>query len=154
MPVAEMSTTEEQTLLLNAAKKAAKNAYIPYSKFSVGAALLTEDGSIITGCNVENASYGATICAERCALVKAVSEGYQKFKAIAIVTAHEKPGSPCGICRQFMVEFGFYPVYLGSTTSDQVKITSVGELLPYAFTPKHIEEFENGTTEHSDVKPI
>jgi len=81
------------------AKEAAKKAYAPYSKFKVGAALLTKEGKVFTGCNIENSSYGATICAERVAFVKAISEGYKNFTALAVTEM------PCGICRQFMYEF-------------------------------------------------
>ncbi|MCX7915818.1 MAG: cytidine deaminase [Verrucomicrobiae bacterium] len=91
--------------LLNAACAAQQRAYAPYSEFPVGAALLTSTGQIVTGCNVENASYGLTICAERAALVCAVREGYRKFRAIAIVAPHSKL-TPCGACRQVLAEFG------------------------------------------------
>ncbi len=91
--------------LLMMARQAMENAYCPYSKYRVGAALLTEDGRVYTGCNVENASYGATICAERTAAVKAVSEGSVRFKAIAIVSSSGDKTFPCGVCRQFLSEF-------------------------------------------------
>ena len=91
--------------LIDKAHEAMKNAYSPYSGFKVGAAILTKDGKIFTGCNVENASYGATICAERCAATKAVSEGSNEFTAIAIVSSSDKFTYPCGICRQFLSEF-------------------------------------------------
>ena len=90
--------------LYKIAEDARKNAYAPFSGFRVGAALLAEDGKVFTGVNVENSSYGATICAERTAFVKAISEGERKFEAIAI-SAGEVPSLPCGICRQFMYEF-------------------------------------------------
>ena len=86
------------------AKKAMENAYAPFSKFSVGAALLTKDGKVFTGCNIENSSYGAGICAERTACVKAVSEGSKSFDAIAVV-CNDGEVTPCGICRQFLYEF-------------------------------------------------
>ena len=91
--------------LLATAKKAQRRAHAPYSKFHVGAALLTKSGKVYTGCNVENASYGLTICAERVALTKAVSEGHRQFKAIAVV-APSASLSPCGACRQVLAEFG------------------------------------------------
>lgn len=87
------------------AKDAMKNAYAPYSRFSVGAALLTQDDTIYTGCNIENGSYGATICAERVAIFKAISEGQQSFKKIAIVCSEGRKAYPCGICLQVMSEF-------------------------------------------------
>lgn len=91
--------------LLEIADKAMENAYAPYSKFRVGAALLCSDGTVFTGCNVENASFGATNCAERTAIFKAVSEGYRDFEAIAIVSSGGGETYPCGICRQVMGEF-------------------------------------------------
>ena len=90
--------------LYRIAKKATESAYAPYSGFSVGAALLTRDGNVITGVNVENSSYGATICAERTAFVKAVSEGHREFLAIAVASSGGSAW-PCGVCRQFMFEF-------------------------------------------------
>lgn len=120
--------------LLSYAKKAMGNAYAPYSQFSVGAALLTSDGEVFTGCNVENASFGASICAERCAILKAVSEGYTSFKKIAIVSSSGEFTYPCGICRQFLAEFmedGF--VILG-TGNGEVREHALSDLLPYAFT--------------------
>ncbi|VDM44036.1 unnamed protein product [Toxocara canis] len=96
--------------LVEAAKKAMERAYCPYSKFQVGAAILTEDGNIITGGNVENSSFGGTICAERSAAVRAIAEGHTKFRAIAVTTALAEVTSPCGICRQFLIEFGDIPV--------------------------------------------
>jgi cytidine deaminase len=99
-----MTITQDQiSTLVQAAIGAARNAYIPYSHYPVGAALRALDGTVFTGCNVENASYGATICAERTALVKAVSEGRRDFDLIAVVT--NNGGSPCGICRQVLYEF-------------------------------------------------
>lgn len=91
--------------LVNLAKEAQKNAYAPYSKYKVGAAVLCKTGKIFTGCNVENASYGLTNCAERTAIFKAVSEGYKDFEAIAIITPKERYAKPCGACRQVMAEF-------------------------------------------------
>lgn len=91
--------------LMQAAEAACENAYAPYSGFKVGAALLTGDGRIYTGCNVENSSYGAAICAERTAAVKAVSEGCVRFSAIAVTNSKGGLTYPCGICRQFLSEF-------------------------------------------------
>jgi cytidine deaminase len=96
-------TEREITTLIEKAISASQNAYAPYSGYPVGAALQTSDGVIFTGCNVENAAYPVTICAERTALVKAVSEGYRQFEAIAVVTRNG--GSPCGMCRQMLYEF-------------------------------------------------
>lgn len=113
---------------------ARKNAYVPYSKFAVGAALLTASEQIITGCNIENASYGLTNCAERTAFFKAVSEGERIFQALAVVAGTAEPVSPCGACRQVMAEFcpADLPVYLGNLEG-RILETTVAELLPYAF---------------------
>lgn len=96
--------TSDALRLLRAAAKAAEQAHAPYSKFQVGAALLTDQGKIITGCNVENASYGLTICAERSAIFTAVGRGLRKFRAVAIVADAKMP-YPCGACRQVLAEF-------------------------------------------------
>lgn len=116
------------------AVKASENAYVPYSKFSVGAALRTAEGKIFTGCNVENISYGLANCAERTAIFKAVSEGYKDFSEIAIYGNTEEPISPCGACRQVMVEFfnKNAKVTLIAKNGKTVE-TTVGELLPYSF---------------------
>ncbi len=95
-------TAEEETRLVAAATSVRENAAAPYSKFKVGAALLTEDGRIFTGCNVESASYGLTVCAERNAVFKALSEGAKAFRAVAVVTDADPPASPCGACRQVL----------------------------------------------------
>ena len=97
--------SEKATEALDKAKEVMNNAYAPYSNFKVGAAILTESGDVYTGCNIENASYGATICAERTAAVKAVSEGHRRFLKIAIVSMEGTYTYPCGMCRQFMSEF-------------------------------------------------
>uniref|UniRef100_A0AC35GWN9 Cytidine deaminase n=1 Tax=Panagrolaimus sp. PS1159 TaxID=55785 RepID=A0AC35GWN9_9BILA len=132
---------ETKKNLVAAALIAMERAYIPYSKFPVGAALLTEDGSIITGGNVENASYGGTICAERSAIVRAIAEGHRKFKGIVVATNSLKPASPCGICRQFLFEFGDFPVILISGKSDEITTTSVKDLLPGGFGPQSLADF-------------
>jgi cytidine deaminase len=115
--------------LIDAAIKARLAAYAPYSNFQVGAALLCENGDIFTGCNVENLSYGLTICAERNAMFAAVAAGQQKFQAIAIAADTDKAISPCGACRQVMCEFGDFPVLLANLRGEVVEST-VGELLP------------------------
>ena len=131
------SVNKEQ--LLAQSKIARENAYVPYSKFPVGAALLSEDGTVFHGCNVENASYGLTNCAERTAIFKAVSQGVKTFKAIAIVADTEGPCAPCGACRQVIAEFcdGDMPVYLTNLKGDVLE-TTVEKLLPGAFTPKDL----------------
>lgn len=118
--------------LINKAKEAKKYAYDPYSKFEVGAALETESGKIYTGCNVENSSFGLSMCAERVAIFKAVSDGETKFKRIAIVADTKDPVSPCGACRQVMSEFGDFEVIL-SNENGRIEKTTVHELLPGAF---------------------
>lgn len=114
------------------ALQARERAYVPYSHYAVGAAVLTADGSVIEGCNVENAAYPACICAERVALTSAVAQGKRDLVAIAVVT--ENGGSPCGVCRQVMAELGpEMIVYIADATS-AYRITSVAELLPDSFT--------------------
>ena len=117
--------------LYETAKDAAKNAFAPFSNFHVGAALLASDGRIFTGCNVENSSYGATICAERTALVKAVSEGSRDFIAVAVVS-QDGEAWPCGICRQVLYEFS--PEMLVITGNDEhLDVVKLNELLPHGF---------------------
>jgi len=119
--------------LIAAAKAAQRNAHAPYSKFRVGAALLTKSGKVYTGVNVENASYGLTNCAERVAVGKAVSEGHRQFQAIAVV-APSNALSPCGACRQVMAEFGECVVICAdSRNTRRVKIHLLSELLPHSF---------------------
>nr|WP_326163152.1 cytidine deaminase [Schinkia azotoformans] len=127
--------------LIEKAKEAREMAYVPYSKFKVGAALLTEEDDVIKGCNIENASYGLTNCAERTALFKAYSEGIKKFKALAVVADTERPVPPCGACRQVMAEFcpPNMPVYLTNLKGDIFE-TTVQELLPGAFTAEDMHE--------------
>ena len=119
--------------LFSEARKAADFAYAPYSKFRVGAALLCDDGSIITGCNVENRSFGLTNCGERTAVFKALSQGLKSFKAIAISTPDsETPVGPCGACRQVLSEFmpPSSPVIFGGSGAERVS-TTLGVLYPY-----------------------
>jgi cytidine deaminase len=122
--------------LAEAAKKTRLNAYAPYSKYQVGAALLLDDGTIVTGCNMENAAYPAGICAERTAIGAAVSQkgAALKITEIVIVTNSSPPGTPCGICRQVMGELAApsVPIHL-TNLKDEIRTTSVGELLPLAF---------------------
>eukprot|EP00112_Aurelia_sp_Birch-Aquarium-sp1_P005570 Seg1635.7 transcript_id=Seg1635.7/GoldUCD/mRNA.D3Y31 product="putative cytidine deaminase" protein_id=Seg1635.7/GoldUCD/D3Y31 len=126
--------------LIDASVKAKEYSYSPYSKFRVGAALLTDTDEIITGCNVENVSYGLAICAERTALVKAVSEGHKKFKAIAVTTDVATTFTyPCGACRQFMAEFGDFDVYLVSADG-RVEKSTVNDVLPFSFQQKDLHE--------------
>ncbi|XP_046562384.1 cytidine deaminase-like [Haliotis rubra] len=130
---------EQLQQLLKTSHEMKKMAYCPYSKFPVGAALLTADGKVFTGCNVENASYGLTICAERTAIVKAVSEGHRKFTAIAIASDMKEMIVPCGLCRQSLVEFGVdWDMYM--TKPDMTyKLMKVKELVPLAFVPADLQ---------------
>ena len=122
--------------LVKAAQRARQAAYAPYSHFAVGAALLTRSGQVVTGCNVENASFGLTVCAERVAILKAVSEGETDFLALAVVTSVD--GSPCGACRQVMAEFApDMPVIIADLRQVH-RIATVAELLPGAFTPNDL----------------
>lgn len=122
------------------AVRARKKAYAPYSKFKVGVALETRNGKIFTGCNIENAAYGPTICAERVAISKAVSEGELKFRRIMIVTDTKKTTPPCGVCRQVMAEFGMeIEIVLANLKGDK-KIFRLQELLPNAFLPKSLQK--------------
>jgi len=124
---------EEYKKLISEAEKARKRAYTPYSKFQVGAAVLCADGKIFTGCNIENASFGLAVCAERVAIFKAISEGSTKFEAIAVVGDTDKPCSPCGACRQVILEFGENNPLIMANLKGDVKIKKIKELLPEAF---------------------
>ncbi len=116
-----------------------ERSYVPYSHFPVGAALLCEDGTVYTGCNVENAAYGSTICAERTALVKAVSEGRKRFAAIAIAGRSEDYCWPCGACRQMLYEFAPELTVLVARADGQFVKLPLGELLPHGFGPAHLD---------------
>ena len=115
-----------------------QRSYAPYSHFSVGAALLCRDGTVFTGCNVENAAYGSTICAERTALVKAVSEGHTEFTAIAIAGQGEDYCWPCGACRQMLYEFSPGLKVLVSRRDGEIISTTLDQLLPHGFGPKSL----------------
>jgi len=126
--------TDQELIAL--AARARAHAYAPYSRYPVGAALLARSGRVFTGCNVENASYSLTICAERAALCQAVCGGERTFEAIAVVTVNG--GTPCGPCRQVLAEFGLATRVLIATPERLVSEHTVGELLPSAFTPKDL----------------
>ena len=132
-----MLTDEMRTLLIQAAVEARRWAYAPYSNYPVGAALLTASGKIYDGVNVENAAYPTTMCAERVAIFKAVSEGEKEFEMIAVVT--NNGGSPCGGCRQVLADFGLDTIVLFADGDGNLKKElTVSELLPEAFTPAHL----------------
>ncbi|MFM7280224.1 MAG: cytidine deaminase [Planctomycetia bacterium] len=124
--------------LVAAARAAATQAYSPYSKVCVGAALLAEDGSLYIGCNVENASYGLTICAERVAIGNAVAAGARRFRALAIATNQPRVVMPCGACRQVLMEFApDLELHVAGPGKERVT-TTLADLLPAAFLPKHL----------------
>jgi len=132
-------TIEEKQALIDLANAARQQAYAPYSNYPVGAALRTKTGRIYTGVNVENAAYPHTMCAERVAIFKAISDGEKEFEVISVVT--DNGGSPCGGCRQVMAEFALDMIVLMADGNGKlIKETTVGELLPEAFTPNHLNK--------------
>lgn len=126
--------------LVQAAEQARLNSHSPYSGFKVGASVLMDNGQIYSGCNVENASYGGTVCAERVALWKAISEGAKKVQALVVVTDTDQPWPPCGMCRQVLSEFcpPEAPVILANLKGDQIRKT-LGELCPDFFGPLNLK---------------
>jgi len=132
-----MLNDETRKQLIELASNARRWSYSPYSQYAVGAALLTHSGKIYDGVNIENSAYPTTICAERVAVFKAVSEGERNFEAIAVVTANG--GSPCGSCRQVLAEFGLDTVVIVADEEGKVTMEmTVGEMLPGAFTPESL----------------
>jgi len=139
-----ISVSKEKTMtdreLVDLAFTMLERSYVPYSGFPVGAALLCKDGSVFTGCNVENAAYGSTICAERTALVKAVSEGHRDdWMALAIVGNSEEPCWPCGSCRQMLYEFCPELDLLVAGKDRRVQRIKLSELLPHGFGARHLD---------------
>lgn len=128
-----------QQQLIEEATKGREFAYVPYSKFKVGAALLTKDGQVFHGCNIENSGYSMTNCAERTAVFSAISKGIKEFVALAVIADTNGPVSPCGACRQVLSEFCSpeMPIYLTNLKGD-VQETTVAQLLPGAFTPEDV----------------
>jgi cytidine deaminase len=146
-----MSDIIDVDALVQEAARARQNAYAPYSRYRVGAAVLTTDGRVFTGCNVENAVYPLGLCAERVAIFKAVSEGYRDFKAIAVVT--DNGGSPCGSCRQVMHEFAPEMTVFIADERGEMRRTTVAELLPDSFGAddlKRITEVHEGNQRGED----
>jgi cytidine deaminase len=123
--------------LVEAASEVRDQAHAPYSSFAVGAAIIDAGDRVHVGCNVENASYGLSVCAERHAVAAAASAGGRDIKGLAVVTDTSPPTSPCGACRQVLVEFGDFPVILANLEGERI-MTSVGDLLPDAFTPESL----------------
>lgn len=124
--------------LIQIAIKAREKSYSPYSNFKVGAALLTKSGKVFTGCNIESASYTPTICAERTALAKSVSEGYVDFYKIAIVGSFDKISYPCGVCRQFLREFNKNLIVICAKNENEYKEYTLDQLLPNSFGPEDL----------------
>lgn len=123
--------------LYKAALEAREKAYVPYSRFKVGAAVRTKDGRIFTGCNIENSSYGLTVCAERNAIFAAVGSGYRELEELCVVADTEDGVAPCGACRQVMCEFGLARVWLTNCRGKSLMMT-IEELLPMSFGPKDL----------------
>jgi len=130
-----MEDKMENIKLIRLAMEAKEKAYVPYSNFHVGAALVTEDGSVYTGCNIENASYTPTVCAERTAIFKAISEGHKIIKKIVVV-GDNNPTFPCGVCRQVIREFGKDAIVIIARNVDEYKEYTLDELLPNSFGPE------------------
>lgn len=128
-----MPKFDEKTLVQKAIR-AMDNAYIPYSEFPVGACAISSDGTIVTGCNIENASYGLTLCAERVTLFKAYSDGIRDIKALAVAANTDEPVSPCGACRQVILELAKdATIYLSNRDGSKILKMTSDELLPYGF---------------------
>jgi len=130
--------TAEDRSLLTAALEAQKQAHCPFSRYPVGSAVRTADGSIFTGCNVESASFSLTCCAERVAVFKAVSEGHKEIVACSIATVEGKPAPPCGACRQVLFEFGRHMRIVLGNPVGEVRILQLVDLLPEGFTPEQL----------------
>ena len=127
--------------LIEKALEAKKNAYVPYSNFQVGAAIEVEDGSVYSGCNIENASYTPSICAERTAIFKAISEGKKEIKKIAIVGDGDMT-YPCGVCRQVIREFGKNAEIIVANSKEDYKVYTLEDLLPHSFGPEDLKQIE------------
>lgn len=134
-------TQAEIDFLLDKAQEARDRAYSPYSHYSVGAALLTADGQVYQGCNIENAGFTPTVCAERTAFFKAVYDGHRAFRAVAVIATGEEMGFPCGVCRQVMAEFCDRDFIIITANRDRTKVdvSPFETLLPHSFGPKDLE---------------
>ncbi len=134
-----INSSELRSMLIAAARRARRHAHARYSNFKVGAAVETADGSIITGCNIENATYGLTICAERVAMFKALSEGHRRFRRVAVVADTESPTPPCGACRQILWEFGGDLEVVMANTKRETGRWRLKDLLPLPFDGRLLE---------------
>ena len=136
-----MRDLPEETIqgLIEGAKKASKASYSPYSKFKVGAAVLAEDGRVFTGCNIENASFGLTICAERNAVFQMVANAKREIRALVVYTPTERPTAPCGACRQVINEFGPEALILCVCDGPDVLKKNLSDLIPDAFGPSNLK---------------
>lgn len=128
----------EDKELIEKALEAREKSYSPYSNFKVGAAVYTKSGMVFTGCNIESAAYSPTICAERTAIAKCISEGYSDIEKIAIIGSFENTSYPCGVCRQFIVEFGRDINIICAKSTDDYEVYTIGELLPNSFGPESL----------------
>lgn len=126
--------------LLKLAGQSMKNAYVPYSNYRVGAALLDDQGNYYSGCNIENASFGLSVCAERTAIFKAISEGVRKIKALAVISETDKLASPCGACRQVMIEFGTQALVVMGNKHGDYQVLQIEALLPEAFKGENMHQ--------------
>ena len=151
LPAVALESDEKEKLMV-ACLEAREFAYSAYSKFRVGAAVLTESGKVFTGCNVENASFGLVICAERTAIVKAVSEGHRRFKAIALSSDADAYIWPCGACRQFISEFGEMHILSVKPGSSIIKEATIEEILPLSFKASDFINFFNDNNDSNDVQ--
>lgn len=135
-----MMEREQKELLLKLATEARDRSYSPYSHYAVGAALLTKDGKIYQGCNIENASFTPTICAERTAFFKAIFDGVREFAAIAVIGTGEMPAYPCGVCRQVMAEFcdADFVIITSNRDGSEVVTETLDQMMPHRFGPKDL----------------
>lgn len=133
-----MNDSDRVTALVKAARQARRHAHAAFSKFKVGAALETADGTVITGCNIENATYGLTICAERVAMFKALSEGHREFLRVAIVADTVAPTPPCGACRQILWEFGGDLEVVLANLTHETDVHRLKDLLPLPFDARFL----------------
>jgi cytidine deaminase len=136
--VSSTVSQDELDALITAARGASRQAYCPYSKFRVGAAVLTDEGEVVPGCNVENASYGLAICAERNAVFQAVARGHRTLRAVAVYTPTATPTAPCGACRQVLNEFGPEALVVSVCDGPETLRATLAELLPQAFGPQNL----------------